>query len=670
MTGGACEPVWCQHPGSPSINGWLLTWIGTNAMDPLAKLKLYLVSSDPGHVGLRMGVRVMLTVAAVCLALFVLGRWVPMNAPSYVLGMITAIQGAAQINDPTIGERAVTRVYAALGGFIAIAGISLVESSLVLVDLWLLIVIFVATYSRRFGPRWQAVGVFTFMCGVVGAFLRAPERDLVEIALALLVSGVVAHLVRNYVVPERPSRDFRRVVAGTLSLSQQLRQLIGAVSATQKDMRWNDALLIAGWLRSDIRMCQNYLPLKVEGPHSERNSDIVLRLLDLQLATETALDASSASALRRPEADPGSVKRELDEMQEAEQRLQDAVAQLPASFPEGASSVPRMPPAKPLPARGEWLNDPQFRLAIQVTLACAIAMVGGRLISSDRWFWAVMAAFLIFMNTQSAGAVAVRGISRAMGTLAGIVLGIGLATLVRGDLYLTIPLVGISIFGAFYLARISYVGMNICINVAISLIYGLVGIFKPELLVLRLEETAIGAAAGIFAALAVLPVRTASTADRAMNRLYLSLKQLTAAIINIGADQQNQSMTAAAGAVDKAFADVVKAYDPMRSFWAMGTAEAKTRNPLRRAYLLAHAAHLLEHSFRQTRPTDSELQELAAIQDRLAIIAGEGTAADLPASAADDSLKEHETELAIADEPVRYALEIMSEILRQVEAGE
>lgn len=639
-------------------------------MDPLTRLRLYVVSADPGLVGLRTGVRVMVAVAAVCLALLVLGRWVPMTAPAYVLGMISAIEGAALINDPTVAARAVTRVYAALGGFIAIAGISVTESALIWIDAWLLTVIFLAAYARRFGPRWQAVGMFTFMCGVLGAFLKAPERDLLEIALALMLSGLVAHLVRGHVMPERPSRDFRRVVNGTMSLSKQLRRMIGGVAATQKDKRWNDALLIASRLRNDIRMCQDYLPLTVEGPGAERNSAITRRLLDLQLTTEAALDAFSATALSRRQADPSRIERELNAMKDAEARFQAAVAELPVSFPEGLTSAPPASSPKPFPARGEWLKDQQFRFALQITLACALAMLGGYLIGSDRWYWAVMSAFLIFMNTQSAGAVTLRGISRTTGSLAGIALGIGLATLVRGNLYLTVPLIAISIFGAFYLPRISYAGMNVCINVAISLVYGLIGIFTPELLVLRLEETAIGAAAGIFAARAVLPVRTTRIAEQAMNRFLLSLWDLVDVIIKLDGEHQDKSLTNAASAADKALADVVKAYDPLLRFRTMGIAGARTHNPLRRVYLLAYAAHLLEHSFRKTKPTDAEAEALRAIRERLGVVAGEGVAADRSTPAADDRLKEHETELAVADEPVRYALEIMEEILQQVESGE
>ncbi len=633
----------------------------------LARIRLYLVSADPGRVALRVGLRVMVTIAAVCLALIVISRWIPMQAPSYVLAMITAIQGAAQVNDRTAATRALTRVYAALGGFIVIAGIALADKSLLKIDILLLVVVFIASYVRRFGPRWQAGGMFTFMCGVVGAFLEAPEGELLEIALALAVSGVVAHLVHDYVLPDRPARDFRRVVAATLSLSAQLRQMIDTPAPAQRNNHPKDTLLVARQLSNDIRMCQNYLPMQVEGstPGADASSAVTLRLLDLQLAAESALDQASVGDRHGPQAEE-RVQQQLKAMQGAEDRLEAAVAELPASFP-GAASPPAG--AKPQKPGGHWYEDEQLRLAIQVTLACALAMLGGRLISSDRWFWAVLTAFLVFMNTRSAGAVAVRGMSRAIGTLAGIVLGIALASLVKGNLYLTLPLTAIAVFGSFYLARISYAGMNVCINVAIALIYGLVGIFTPELLVLRLEETAIGAAAGIFCALAIMPVKTLRTAEQAVNRLLVALRSLIGTIIEVGEDQpQKTSVTAAAGAVDAAFAGVMGVYAPLLSVWTLGLAQANANTSLRRAYLLAHAAHLLEGSLREDKPAGPELQELRSIYDRLGALTGEEATATHVGSP-EARLAERQVELEIPNEPVRYAIQIMSDILRQMETG-
>ncbi|WP_186296241.1 hypothetical protein [Mycobacterium tilburgii] len=43
------------------------------------------------------------------------------------------------------------------------------------------------------------------------------------------------------------------------------------------------------------------------------------------------------------------------------------------------------------------------RQAIQVAIAAALAIVTGELVSPGRWFWAVIATFVIFAGTKSWG---------------------------------------------------------------------------------------------------------------------------------------------------------------------------------------------------------------------------------------------------------------------------
>lgn len=502
-------------------------------MGPISRLKFYLLALDPGRVGLRLGLRVVLTAAAVSLILFLLGRWVHMPAAGYALGMISAVQGAAQIRDATAAERAVTGSYAAIAGFAAIAVISYVEHSLLHIDLVLLAVVFLATYARRFGPRWQAVGVFTFMCGVVGAFLKAPETDLKEIAIALAISGVTAHIIRTFVIPDTVTRDFRRVVNATLSISRDLQRPIGEACGSSGTDDGKNLFIRIGRLRNAILMCESYLPLQAKGADAESASGLALRLLDLQLAAEMAMEACLKSDAERSSSAAGDWQRALANFRKSGEALQAAGRNLPESFPKSHGSGTSPPPVSGLlPKRREWLKDDALRLSLQVTLACALAMAGGELLSSERWFWAVMAAFLIFMNTQSSGAVAIRGLGRSLGTAFGIAAGIALATATHGSPYWAIPLIGISMFMAFYLIHVSYTGMTFCITITISLIYGLIGIFTPELLVLRLEETAFGAAAGILVALIVLPVSPARRAQQAKNKLINALVGLIDLIID------------------------------------------------------------------------------------------------------------------------------------------
>lgn len=631
-------------------------------MGPISRLKFYLLALDPGRVGLRLGLRVVLTAAAVSLILFLLGRWVHMPAAGYALGMISAVQGAAQIRDTTAPERAVTGLYAAIAGFVVIAAISYVEHSLLRIDLVLLAVVFLATYARRFGPRWQAVGMFTFMCGVVGAFLKAPEADLKEIAIALAISGMTAHIIRTFVVPDAVSRDFRRVVNATLSISQDLQRTISAAGGSSGFGGGKDLFMKVGRLRNAILMCESYLPLQAQGEDAELASGIALRLLDLQLAAEMAMEACSESGAKRSSSAAGDSQHALANFRESGEALQAAVRELPESFPKSPGAGSPTPSPGLLPKRGEWLKDEALRLSLQVTLACALAMAGGELLSSERWFWAVMAAFLIFMNTQSSGAVAIRGVSRSLGTALGIAAGIALATVTHGSPNWAIPLIGISMFMAFYLMYISYTGMTLFITITISLIYGLIGIFTPELLLLRLEETAVGAAAGILVALIVLPVSPARRARQARNKLINAVIGLIDLVIDPATPKSAEPVAVAVSTVDKAYADVRKALEPMRMAWTFGGTDVRIAETLRQAYLMAHAAHLLEHSVRDAAPNSNEAQVLRLIRDRLQVMSDGGPTAE-------DAAGTERSGADADDTSVRYGVKLLWGLLPYLQSG-
>src|SRR5438309_490078 len=72
------------------------------------------------------------------------------------------------------------------------------------------------------------------------------------------------------------------------------------------------------------------------------------------------------------------------------------------------------------------------RQAIQVGIATSLAIVVGELVSPARWYWAVLTAFLIFAGTSSRGDVLSRGSQRIVGTIGGVLAGMGLAVLVSG----------------------------------------------------------------------------------------------------------------------------------------------------------------------------------------------------------------------------------------------
>jgi uncharacterized membrane protein YccC len=159
------------------------------------------------------------------------------------------------------------------------------------------------------------------------------------------------------------------------------------------------------------------------------------------------------------------------------------------------------------------------RQAIQVGVATSLAIVGGELISPSRWYWAVIAAFVVFAGTSSRGDVLTRGRDRVIGTIGGVVAGMALAFVVDGAVVPTLVLLLVCLFLAIYTVRISPGLLAFWITALLALLYGLIGQFSVETLVLRIEETAIGAALGMLAGFLILPTGTREAFGTALDEV-------------------------------------------------------------------------------------------------------------------------------------------------------
>ncbi|MFD5540596.1 FUSC family protein, partial [Streptomyces sp. NPDC127079] len=190
----------------------------------------------------------------------------------------------------------------------------------------------------------------------------------------------------------------------------------------------------------------------------------------------------------------------------------------------------RLPTAPPVPAppAGTGLARVTTRQAVQATAGAGFALVVGQLVSGQRWYWAVGATWWIFVNTASRGETLVRGFRRVLGTVIGIALGLLAAAPVHGAPVPTAVLVGVAVFGVFYTAAVSYTWMMLWVTFLAALLYGLLGVLTPDLLVLRLAETAVGALGAVLAVLFVLPVTTHLTTDAWIRRALRCVHACTA----------------------------------------------------------------------------------------------------------------------------------------------
>ncbi|HEY2221970.1 FUSC family protein [Actinomycetospora sp.] len=148
------------------------------------------------------------------------------------------------------------------------------------------------------------------------------------------------------------------------------------------------------------------------------------------------------------------------------------------------------------------------RQAVQVGVGTTLAIVIGELLAPQRWYWAVIAAFVVFANTNSRGDLLSRGWGRVVGTVGGVAAGMGLAALTAGNQVVSLILLFVCAFLALYLVRISPGMLAFWITAVLALVYGLIGQFSVETLLLRIEETLAGVAASVLAAFLVLPKGT------------------------------------------------------------------------------------------------------------------------------------------------------------------
>lgn len=209
------------------------------------------------------------------------------------------------------------------------------------------------------------------------------------------------------------------------------------------------------------------------------------------------------------------------------------------------------------------LERPTTRAAVQVAVGSALAMVGGEFLSSQRWYWAVLTCWIVFLNTASTGEILVKGYRRLLGTVLGVLAGIVLAGVVGQHTWTAFALVLVLVFAMFYTAPLSYTLMSFFVTAALGLLYTLLHTYSLSVLVLRVEETALGAACGVIAAAFVLPVRT----DRRTNDLLVTVLERLDEVTEAAVDQLSGGtpveLLDQARDLDQALADLRAATQPL-----------------------------------------------------------------------------------------------------------
>lgn len=312
------------------------------------------------------------------------------------------------------------------------------------------------------------------------------------------------------------------------------------------------------------------------------------------------------------------------------------------------------------------------RVMIQMTVAVGAAVVLGSMLSERRFYWAVIAAFVTFMGTNNTGEQIRKGGFRVLGTAVGVLLGGVLAHLVGRHTYWAIGVILVALFVGIYLMRVSYAFMVVGITIMVSQLYVQMDEYTNSLLLLRLGETALGAALAALVVLFVLPLRTSVVARLGAQSTVQALGDVidaaTAALLDPGSARERNRLRAATRALDEAYQSFVTTVSALRTPFTTdpgGTpdrfqhATAAARHYARSLLAdIRYAAPLSEDGRDQLRRAQRQLSDsLTALVEALSAESSTTEAAYVRAAALFDAVPTEGTGLdPRAGDPRQFAL--------------
>jgi uncharacterized membrane protein YccC len=610
-----------------------------------------------------------------------------------LLGAIVGMISSFGVMDPTARGQLITMLFfpipmvAALAFGIAIGGHRILALSS------LAAVLAVGTYFRRFGPRGFVAGMLLFMGDFFGFFLHGAVTmgDLgwltAEIGVGLAVAIAVRFALfyprqgkaiertqRSYRArarklaqlaldqfddPDHSERDARRLHHQLVRLNEAALMIdaqLGdpsAVAAGASGERLHQRLFDVELALSNIARFSEAMG-RLDLPDNQR-SQVRLALLDIvrgdapgardhavqliNLLREIDVPAGEDRAVVVvPHRFAGSVIALSDAMADwialgvadgGKGTFKPSVMLFGGWLPGSA----QVSAAASVEAGSRWGDRirlaPYTRTAIQMGVAVGAAIALGDLLSGRRFYWAVIAAFITFMGANNSGEQSRKALYRVGGTVIGIGIGSLVVNLVGQHTYWSITVILVALFFGFYLMRINYAFMTIGITVMVSQLYVQLDEFSNSLLLLRLEETAIGAAVAIVVVTFVLPLRTRRVMRIAMRNHVEAVGRLVDHSSGhlLGQDHgAGSTLRADARDVDASYQALVATAQPLRRS-LFGSFDEDTGTVMRLAAASRHYSRNLVADV-ETAPcldpdTRTDIERASAtLHDSLTVVAG------------------------------------------------
>jgi uncharacterized membrane protein YccC len=554
----------------------------------LAEILDRVVASDPGLARLRVAGSAAIGVASALGVEYVFATLTTAGAQgtlvAMLLGAVVAMMGSMALTNTSALANAKLAVFFPVAVGIGMAiGIAIGNRNDLMLAVFVL-VMFVSVFIRRFGPPFFVYGFMGWMGYFFASFLHATLPMLPALLYAVVLASAWVLLLSVTVLRTNPHRTLRRIVratdararavaraaadmlTGSGSKGRALRRLHGRqtrlaeVALMVEAWSANPGALADGWSAAALRRKLIDAQQAIDGIAAAAEA-----LAEHEVADLRALGVSLLDRLARRD-DLGANRAAYALAEVAEDVPHDArdegwwparhlavaalefiaLARRADQLPDDIAGADEFEPAVTLAmgnlpgapavasgvrARGHRWNplarmDLPARQAVQVAIAGALAILAGRELSETRYYWAVIAAFVMFAGTGTRAEAFLKGFNRVLGTLVGLFASIGLAGLTAGHTNWVLVVIVASVFGGFYLIQVSYAYMIFFITIMVGQLYSVLHEFSNGFLVLRLEETTIGAAVGFLVALVVVPLSTRDTVRNARDELLVALADL------------------------------------------------------------------------------------------------------------------------------------------------
>jgi hypothetical protein len=181
------------------------------------------------------------------------------------------------------------------------------------------------------------------------------------------------------------------------------------------------------------------------------------------------------------------------------------------------------PPTMPAQAPRRRLDAPT-RMAAQMALGVAAALLLGHLVFGSHWAWTVLSAFLVASGNRGRGDVVHKAGLRVVGALVGTVAASLAVAPVPAGHRSTLVILFVVLFAGLVLRERSYVWWAGSVTAMVALLHAYYGEAGASLLLERVGGVLLGSAIGVAVAWFVLPVRTTDVVRR---RVFDCLAALT-----------------------------------------------------------------------------------------------------------------------------------------------